>query len=97
MISWANSTRHLWPNNYHLVQSVGGLEDSLIDKQYAHSVIFSTHKARKNAAYADASETDFPAYSRLPLVGLVYHGVANLKAEYAGLLDKRFQIIQHRV
>lgn len=91
MISLLAEHRHLLPPNLHLIQSVGGKEDSLIDTRYAHAVIFPTHEARKRAGYVDATHSDKPAFSGKKKLGLVYHGVAKLTASNNVLLTQRAQ------
>lgn len=65
----------LVPENFRIIQSVGGLADNRIRLDLPHARIFSTHDELVAAGYADASETDdAAAFGSNPLVGLVVHG-----------------------
>jgi hypothetical protein len=65
----------LVPDNFRLIQSLGGLADKQIDKSLPHSRIFSSLADLVAAGYSDASESDAPAaFSDTPNVGLVIHG-----------------------
>lgn len=95
MISLLNSHRHLLPDNLHLIQSVGGLEDALIDTRYAHAVIFPSNYALALSGYVDGTVTDSPAYTRAKNIGLVYHGVKHLTTHTAQLLSKKAKGVIH--
>jgi len=63
------------PPNFRLIQSLGGVSDSQIDKSLPHSRIFNSLDELREAGYADASESDAPAaFGDSPLIGLVIHG-----------------------
>lgn len=63
------------PPNFQLIQSLGGVSDSQIDKSLPHSRIFRSIEELQAAGYADASESDAPAaFGKSPLIGLVIHG-----------------------
>lgn len=65
----------LVPDNFRLIQSLGGIADKQIDWSLPHSRIFSSLDELNAAGYADASESDAPAaFSDTPNVGLVIHG-----------------------
>jgi hypothetical protein len=83
------STRHHMPDNMHLVQSVGGKEDALIDRSKAHAIIFPSEAALQEAGYVNGTHTDRPAYERIVKIGLAYHGVRKLTTENAALLARR--------
>jgi hypothetical protein len=68
------------PANFRLIQSLGGLGDSRIDRSLPHSRIFSSLQELRDAGYMDASESDAPAaFETSPLVGLVIHGAKQKK------------------
>jgi len=89
-ISLLASNRALMPENMHIVQSVGGKEDALIDKTYAHAVIFPTQDALDLAGYVDGTKSDKPAYSRVRNIGLVYHGTKTLTRHNSDMLTRGF-------
>lgn len=65
----------LVPDNFRLIQSLGGVADARIDHSLPHSRIFTSHEDLLAAGYADASESDAPAaFGASPLIGLVIHG-----------------------
>jgi hypothetical protein len=65
----------LVPNNFRLIQSLGGVADRQIDRSLPHSRIFSSLEDLTAAGYADASESDAPAaFGASPLIGLIIHG-----------------------
>ena len=66
------------PENFQIVQSVGGLLDAEINPEESHSRIFSTHYQRKKAGYVDGNINDKPAIDGVIRIGLVYHGNKNL-------------------
>ena len=73
----------LVPSNFRLIQSVGGLADSRIQKDLPHARIFGTLEELQEAGYADASETDdASAFGSSPLIGLVVHGAR--KGKFSG-------------
>jgi len=68
-------SKNLVPDNFRLIQSLGGIADSRIDRTLPHSRIFGNLVDLKAAGYADASERDTPAaFGTSPLIGLVIHG-----------------------
>jgi hypothetical protein len=76
----------LWsgkPDNFRLVQSLGGKHDKLVDMSRPHSRIFATVAARDAAGYADGNVNDIPAIEGVVNIGLVYHGVKKLTAAQA--------------
>lgn len=63
------------PPNFRLIQSLGGVSDSQIDKSLPHSRIFNSVEDLLDAGYANASESDAPAaFGDSSLIGLVIHG-----------------------
>lgn len=66
------------PNNLRIIQSLGGLHDSLVDMSQPHSRIFSSDDARIAAGYVDGNVNDIPAIEGIVNIGLVYHGVRKL-------------------
>ena len=75
------------PANLHIIQSVGGLEDDLIDMSRPHSRIFTSDAACKAAGYINASKSDRPAYEGETRIGLVYHGSRKLTQRQGEILD----------
>ena len=68
-------SKNLVPDNFRLIQSLGGIADSRIDRSLPHRRIFGNLVDLKAAGYADASERDTPAaFGTSPLIGLVIHG-----------------------
>ena len=71
----------LWtdkPDNLRIIQSLGGMHDSLVDMSRPHSRIFSSDDARIAAGYVDGNVNDIPAIEGIVNIGLVYHGVRKL-------------------
>lgn len=66
------------PANFRIVQSVGGINDELIDFNRSHARIFATHADRIAAGYIDGNINDIPAIEGVNCIGLVYHGVKKL-------------------
>lgn len=66
--------RHLVPDNFHFIQSYGGKEDRFIDKEFAHSMVFTTKTVMKKAGYVDGTESEEPALNRIIKIGLYFHG-----------------------
>lgn len=66
------------PDNFRLIQSLGGKHDSLIDMSRPHSRIFSSDDARIAAQYVDGNINDLPAIEGHINIGLVYHGIRKL-------------------
>lgn len=66
------------PENFRIVQSLGGKYDNLVDMNKPHSRIFATEAARLSAGYVDGNVNDVPAIEGDINIGLVYHGVKKL-------------------
>ena len=66
------------PDNFQIVQSVGGLMDAAINPEESHSRIFASHSDRRVAGYVDGNKNDQPAIDGVTRIGLVYHGTRNL-------------------
>ena len=62
------------PENFSIVQSIGGKLDHMIDFDRPHSRIFPSDEAREYAGYEDAHSSDIPAIFGATRVGLVEHG-----------------------
>ena len=75
---WTNK-----PDNFRLVQSLGGKHDKRVDLSKPHSRIFATVAARDAAGYVDGNINDIPAIEGERCIGLVYHGVRKLTAAQA--------------
>lgn len=67
------------PDNFQIIQSVGGLMDDAIDPTQSHSRIFTSHYERRKNGYVNGNTNDKPAINGETRIGLVYHGVKNLK------------------
>jgi hypothetical protein len=80
----------LWtdkPDNFQVVQSLGGIFDRAVDMNRSHSRIFASHEAREAAGYVDGNVNDIPAIEGVTRIGLVYHGTRKLtlpQARYFG-------------
>ena len=71
----------LWtdkPDNFQVVQSLGGVFDRLVDLNRSHSRIFASEAARVAAGYVDGNVNDIPAIEGVTRIGLVYHGTRKL-------------------
>lgn len=79
--------RSLQPQNFQIIQSVGGLMDDQIDTRKSHSRIFSSDYQRRKAGYCNGNTSDKPAIDGVIKIGLVYHGVKNLKDGQRRWLD----------
>lgn len=73
-IRMVNEYRHMLPENFHVIQSYGGVEDRFIDKKFAHSAVFTTKTAMKKAGYTDGTTSEMPALNRTVKIGLHFHG-----------------------
>ena len=83
-------SKNLVPDNFRLIQSLGGLADSRIDRSLPHSRIFGSIQDLKAAGYMDASESDAPAaFSSSPLVGLVIHGAKQKRFDASIMTQKQ--------
>lgn len=74
----------LWtgkPDNFRLIQSLGGRWDRKIDLAKPHSRIFTDHDVRIANGYVDGNVSDEPAIEGEVKIGLVYHGTRNLTGE----------------
>jgi hypothetical protein len=75
MVVLARRLASVTPDNFKLIQSLGGVADARIDQSLPHSRIFDSVEALRAAGYADASESDAPAaFGDNPRIGLVIHG-----------------------
>ena len=75
MISFAREYKDSIPDNYQVVQSVGGKQDHLIDRDFPHSVIFSSREERDQFKYENGNDSDTLARDGITRIGLVYHGI----------------------
>lgn len=75
------------PDNFHIIQSIGGKLDSTVKMEQPHSRIFSSLQLLEDAGYVDGSETDLPAIVGETKIGLVYHGSRNLTDSQKRFLD----------
>lgn len=91
MVSMTAAKRGDIPDNFTIVQSVGGKEDRLIDKAYPHSVIFPTQEELESAGYIDGTKSDRPAFEGQVKIGLVYHGTKGLTENNANILRSRME------
>jgi hypothetical protein len=73
---WTNK-----PDNFQLIQSLGGKWDRKVDLSKPHSRIFTDHDAREANGYVDGNINDLPAIEGAVKIGLVYHGVKSLTEE----------------
>ena len=62
------------PDNFRLVQSIGGRRDKDVNRRRPHARIFATEAERKKAGYCDGNISDLPAVLGQRRIGLVYHG-----------------------
>lgn len=62
------------PSNFGLIQSYGGIADSMINTAYPHARIFESLEELLAAGYVDTSESDLPAAMGETKIGLVIHG-----------------------
>ena len=69
------------PDNFRIVQSLGGKRDLEIDRGRPHSRICINDEDRIEARYCDGNSSDLPAILGEIRIGLVYHGNRNLKPE----------------
>lgn len=74
------------PENFRIVQSMGGKLDHLIDTTKSHSHIFATVEERIAAGYVDGNADDMPAIRGDRAIGLVYHGSTKLTEKKAIML-----------
>jgi hypothetical protein len=58
---------------FHMIQSEGSLDDSLIDYSRPHARIFRTREEILEAGYEDASASDLPAAKGAIKIGLALH------------------------
>lgn len=70
------SVKNEWPENFTVIYSLGGKQDSLIDlKLDRHAKVFNDRRELTLSGYADASSDDSVAWrSKNNRIGLVYHG-----------------------
>lgn len=69
-----NKYRDQLPHNFHVIQSFGGQEDKHIDKNFAHSAVFTTMTAMEKARYVNGTKSEIPALNRTVKIGLHFHG-----------------------
>lgn len=64
------------PSNFHVVFSMGGTEDHLIDTENdRHAKVFHTRQALRDAGYSDGTNTDrLAASGKYKKIALVVHG-----------------------
>lgn len=75
MIPLFLKTKIVWPNNFRVIFSEGGLADKLIKFNWFHSRVFETEAELKAAGYSNASKNDLVAgLGNNPKIGLVFHG-----------------------
>lgn len=78
------------PNNFTLIFSLGGKQDSLIDQSNErHSKVFQSVKELKEAGYSDASNDDMIALGKNKKIGLVYHGAKNFENTAWSRVDQK--------
>lgn len=72
--SFAIIDMSILPTNLKIIQSVGGLDDSKINKELPHARIFPNLKTLKKAGYVDCSKSDKKAFNPDTIkVGLIIH------------------------
>lgn len=76
------------PENFKLVQSMGGTLDHSIDESKPLARIFASKEAREKAGFIDGNENDRPAIEGKRRIGLVYHGTRKLTMAQASYFDK---------
>ena len=74
--------------NFHIIQSVGGKEDDLIDTSYAHSRIFLNAEQLEASGYVNGTEAEEPAFTRVRRIGLVYHGTRKVTPQQGKALTE---------
>lgn len=74
MISFFKARMKLLPENFHVIFSEGGTQDSKIKANDRHSRVFPDIQALKAAGYSDASQRDKPSLLGEMKIGLIYHG-----------------------
>ena len=68
------------PSNMVFIFSLGGLQDALINPNTdRHARVFPSVEALQASGYTDASKDDLLAIGSNHRIGLVYHGVKNIK------------------
>ncbi len=73
-------TGRVTPDNFRVIFSFGGRQDSLIRDTSYHARVFKTHKELRNARYLNASSDDMvAAFGNSTRIGLVYHGNKSFK------------------
>lgn len=76
------------PKNLTIIQSEGGINDTLINLAKPHARIFSTNYQRRKAGYGDGHMTDTLAIRGAHRIGLIYHGTRDLTPAQKKYLDK---------
>lgn len=89
MISLVNRIRPQLPENFSVVQSVGGKQDKDILPQFPHAVVFPNHEEREKYGYLDGSTSDMRAAEGQQKIGLVYHGTRRLPT-----LDSSYKFLE---
>ena len=73
---WTNK-----PDNFQIVQSLGGVWDKRVDVSKPHSRIFVSEEERIAAGYVDGNLHDGFAIEGFVNIGLVYHGNKNMSTQ----------------
>lgn len=81
MVSQSEKLSQLKPNNFRLIYSYGGKEDSQIDTtKHFHSKVFESIDDLFKSGYIDGTHDDtIAALGNEVKIGLVYHGVKSYK------------------
>lgn len=75
MVSFFKARMALLPENFHVIFSEGGTQDSKIDQETdRHSRVFASVSELRAAGYSDAHKRDRPSLMGQQKIGLVYHG-----------------------
>ena len=79
------------PKNFHLIFSMGGKQDALIDvNSDVHSRVFETNEALEAAGYTNGTDDDLVAgLVKSHKIGLVYHGAKSYKNTAWSSVSKR--------
>jgi len=75
-VAFFKSIANELPSNFHVVFSMGGTEDHLIDTENdRHAKVFHTRQALRDAGYSDGMRTDrLAASGKYKKIALVVHG-----------------------
>lgn len=75
MVSQSEALKHDQPENFKLIYSLGGFQDSMVDRSnMRHSRVFSSEVELADNGYINATNDDLLALTPTTKVGLVYHG-----------------------